>query len=61
MTLLEWIGMRARWVLAAGCVAALFLDAASAALRPVLPLLVSLVLGLAMARVDLPLILRTAP
>ncbi|MEL6599252.1 MAG: hypothetical protein AAGK98_10740 [Pseudomonadota bacterium] len=56
--LLEWIGARARWVLALGCIAALFLEPLSAALRPVLPALVSLVLGLAMARVDLRQVMR---
>ena len=50
---LEWAGRHARWILSLGCVAAMFLPDVSAALRPVLPALVSMVLALAMARIDL--------
>ncbi|HUF56923.1 MAG TPA: hypothetical protein VMM55_10240 [Thermohalobaculum sp.] len=58
--LLEWIGARARWVLALGVIAATLMPALSAALRPVLPLLVVLVLALAMARMELGQVARAA-
>jgi predicted Na+-dependent transporter len=57
---LGWIGARARWVLAVGVIVALFLPALSAALRPALPVLVALVLGLAMTRIDLVAVARSA-
>lgn len=50
---LTWLGRHARWLLALGCVVALFVPQASSALRPFLPWFVSLVLGLSMARIDL--------
>ena len=50
---LHWLGQNARFVMAVGCFAALFLPSLSAFIRPALPLLVSMVLGLAMARLDL--------
>ena len=56
---LDWLGRHARFVLASGCIAAIFLPSLSAALRPALPLLVSLVLGLAIARLDLIDIAKT--
>ncbi|WP_316013293.1 hypothetical protein [Roseobacter sp. HKCCA0434] len=56
--LLAAIGGQARWVMAGGCVAALLMPGAAAALRPALPFLVSLVLAMAMARIDLRLVLR---
>lgn len=43
-----------------GCLLALFLPALSAFIRPALPVLVSMVLGLAMARLDLGEIARSA-
>jgi hypothetical protein len=49
--LLEWIGARARWVLPAGCLCAVLFPASGAALRPFLPGLVALVIGLALARI----------
>lgn len=50
---LHWFGRNARFVLAFGCLAALFLPQLSAFIRPALPILVSMVLGIAMARLDL--------
>ena len=50
---LTWAGRYARVLLAAGCVAALFLPTLSAFVRPFLPYLVAMVLAMAMARVDL--------
>ena len=57
---LEWVGARARWVLAVGVIAAMLMPALSAALRPALPLLVVLVLALAMARMELGQVARAA-
>jgi len=57
---LEWAGRHARWILSLGCIAAMFLPSISAALRPVLPALVSMVLALAMARIDLGATLRAS-
>lgn len=54
------MGRRARWILAVGSVAALFLPDVSAALRPILPGLVAMVLALSMARIDLGATLRDA-
>lgn len=53
VALLEWIGVRARWVLAIGAIAALFLQDLAAALRPALPAFVALMYLLAMVRIDL--------
>lgn len=50
---LEWIGGRARWVLAAGVLAAFFMPGLSSALRPYLSILVGFVFCAAMARIDL--------
>lgn len=55
---LGWIGARARWVLLIGCLAAVFLPALSAMLRPALPALIALVLGLSVARMELRAFLR---
>ncbi|MEM8792006.1 MAG: hypothetical protein AAGE80_10330 [Pseudomonadota bacterium] len=52
--LLEWVGARARWVLAVGVIAAFFMPEISAALRPFLTPLVAFVFCIAMARIDLP-------
>ena len=60
MRWLETIGANARWVMAGGCVAALFLPELSALLRPALPVLVSVVLASAMTRIDLGEIARGA-
>ncbi|SOH94807.1 hypothetical protein SAMN06273572_105233 [Monaibacterium marinum] len=60
MKFLEVIGANARWVMAGGCVAALFLPSLSALLRPALPALVSVVLAVAMTRIDLGAIARGA-
>lgn len=51
--MLEWVGARARYVLLIGCALALFLPALSAFLRPALPWLVAMVMGLAVARIDM--------
>ncbi len=58
MRALAWIGMRARWVLILGCVAALFVPGPSTALRPYLPAFVAMVYALGMLRVDLPAVMR---
>ncbi len=50
---LTWLGNNARWFLALGSIVALFLPQVAATLRPFLPWLVCLVLGLSMARIDL--------
>jgi len=50
---LVWMGERARWVLILGCASALLFPALSGFLRPTLPALVALVLGLSVARVDM--------
>ena len=52
-SLLHVLGKNARFILAIGCIAALFLPQLSAFIRPALPALVSMVLGLSMARLDL--------
>lgn len=57
---LHWLGANARFVMSFGCLLALFLPALSAFIRPALPVLVSMVLGLAMARLDLGEIARSA-
>jgi predicted Na+-dependent transporter len=58
--LLAWIGRRGHWILALGIAACFLVPEASRLLRPALPLLVVLVLGLAMARVDVAATLRDA-
>lgn len=58
--LLTAIGRKARWILAFGSLTALFLPDISSFLRPALPALVSMVLALAMARIDLADTLRKA-
>jgi predicted Na+-dependent transporter len=61
MSILAWIGARARWIMAAGVVAALFMPAVSALLRPFLPAFVVLVFAIAVARLDLrPAVRRAA-
>jgi len=56
---LEWIGVRARWVLAIGAIVALcFLQDLAAFLRPALPAFVGLMYLLAMVRIDLGAVLR---
>ncbi len=54
----EWVGARARWFLAIGAVAALFLQDLAAILRPALPFFVALMYFLAMVRIDLPAVFR---
>ncbi|MEM6441331.1 MAG: hypothetical protein AAF763_16740 [Pseudomonadota bacterium] len=49
---LEWLGVRARWVLALGFVAALAAPGLAERLRPALPFLVACVYALSMARLD---------
>ena len=58
--LLEWIGARARWVLAFGVIAATLMPALSAFLRPALPFLVVLVVAVAMTRMELGQVARAA-
>lgn len=50
--------MRARWILAIGAIAALFLQDLAASLRPALPAFVALMYLLAMVRIDLGAVLR---
>ncbi|MCP4383413.1 MAG: hypothetical protein GY798_18665 [Hyphomicrobiales bacterium] len=50
--LLSWLGIHSRWWLAALSVAALALPALSAFLRPVLPIIVVVLLGLTVSRID---------
>lgn len=57
---LTWLGRNARWVLAVGSIIALLMPHLAAFSRPALPYLVCLVLGMSMARVDLPDIARNA-
>lgn len=57
---LMWLGARARYVLSIGVIAALFLPSLSAWLRPALPYLVSLVLIMAMVRIDLLVLVKAA-
>ncbi len=56
--LLSYIGQRSSSVLILGLLMAALLPSVSSALRPALPLLVSLVLGLAIARLDVLHVLR---
>ncbi|QIE42272.1 hypothetical protein G5B39_10190 [Rhodobacteraceae bacterium SC52] len=58
MILLRWVGVHAGSVLLCGLVGVGFFPDLSAFLRPFLPMLVSLVLGLAIARMDVGSILR---
>ncbi|MEM1344054.1 MAG: hypothetical protein AAGI34_05650 [Pseudomonadota bacterium] len=60
IAMLEWIGARARWVLALGVVLATLLPTLSAALRPWLPGLVALLICLAMSRLDLAMLAQRA-
>ncbi len=55
---LEWLGRWARWVLPAGCVAALVLPGLAAFLRPAFPFFVVVVYMLAVARIDLSAVMR---
>lgn len=58
--ILVWIGVRARWALVVGVVAALAAPDLAEALRPALPFLVAVIYGFAMARIDLAATLRQA-
>lgn len=58
--MLDWLGARARWVMALGCVAALLLPGLATQLRPALPVLVCVVLAMAMCRIDLITVAREA-
>ncbi|MBB5516886.1 putative Na+-dependent transporter [Rubricella aquisinus] len=58
--ILEWVGARARWVLAVGVLLAFLLPDASRVLRPVLPALVAGILALAMMRIDMMATARQA-
>lgn len=55
---LTWIGARAPWMLALGIALAFVVPEVSRVLRPALPFLVPVVLGLAMARIDLGAVAR---
>ncbi|WP_166418674.1 hypothetical protein [Cochlodiniinecator piscidefendens] len=50
---LIWSGQRARYILILGCIAALFVPSISTLMRPLLPLLIVMVLGVSIARIDL--------
>lgn len=58
--MLAWIGGRARWVMPAGILLAILLPQLAALVRPALPVLVCLTLGLGMARLDPGAVLRGA-
>lgn len=60
LALLEWVGVRARWVLAVGVIAASLMPSLSAVLRPLLPGLVVLVFTVAMTRMELGQVARAA-
>jgi len=55
---LEWVGVRARWILAIGAIAALALQDLAASMRPALPAFVALMYLLAMVRIDLGAVFR---
>lgn len=55
---LEWIGRHARLILPAGLVTVPFLPSSGGALAPALPWLVALLIGMALARVDLRGVVR---
>jgi predicted Na+-dependent transporter len=57
---LEWVGARARWVLAVGVLLAFLIPEASRLLRPILPALVAGILALAMMRIDMAAAAREA-
>jgi len=57
---LEWLGRNARWTLVVGIFAALLFQEAGAALRPALPFFVGMIFTLAMMRIDLPGLARSA-
>lgn len=60
MHILNWIGARARWIMAIGVIVAIFVPMISAALRPFLPALVVLIFAIAVARLDLSPAVRRA-
>lgn len=60
MAALAWLGARAPWALTLGIALCFLAPELSRAMRPALPLLVPLVLGLAMARIDLAAAARAA-
>ena len=53
---LAWVGARAQWILAAGVVGALVLPGPGALLAGTLPFWVTLLFGLALTRIDLPVV-----
>jgi len=55
---LSWIGRHARWVLVFGSVAILFLPSNGGVFRTIFPLLVTVLLSLTMARIDLVQMVR---
>lgn len=57
---LAWLGARAHWMLVGGITLAFVAPEVSRLMRPALPWLVPAVLGLAMARLDLPALARSA-
>ena len=57
---LEWLGRNARWTLVVGIFAALLFQEVGAALRPALPFFVGMIFTLAMMRIDLPAMARSA-
>jgi predicted Na+-dependent transporter len=57
---LAWVGARAQWVLAGGVVGALALPGPGALLAGTLPFWVTLLFGLALARIDLPAVAKRA-
>lgn len=57
---LEWMGRNARWTLVGGMFGALLFQEIGAALRPALPFFVGMIFALAMMRIDLPAMARSA-
>ena len=57
---LEWMGRNARWTLVGGIFGALLFQDIGAALRPALPFFVGMIFALAMMRIDLPTVARSA-
>ena len=58
MTVLEWIGAKARWVLLIGAALAVFAPDLSSFLRPAVPFFVAMVYMLAMLRIDVIAVIR---
>lgn len=60
LSFLEWIGRNARWTLVGGIFGALMFQDIGASLRPALPFFVGMIFALAMMRIDLLTMTRSA-